>query len=386
MHDDLIEVAARRGRAWALAGVPIATAGPGVFVGIVAGIPAGVVTFAVLTVALSAWLLAGAPGIPTRPLPKRGLRPADPVVVHLAEGIGIANGTLPAAAWQLDHRQPNVAAIEQGERDLLLVTTGAMQTLTRDELEAVCATQLAIAHDKTCQRLEGMLVFWRMARVASVVIGFPAFFLFTAAPASVGGLFAALTFPAEAAGWLVAGKVKWWARVAADGVCVATTRHPAALVAALRKLAIDNGEKVPVGILTKATGAGATRWAIPPTMPWTMTTSVNDRVTDQRTAEQVEDVNLLVRAGLVRRICLEGGEQSLACRSEVVGAVRRAGRAAAMGGAAEVEGVLVGLQGAVGLAQSATGGPGWYPDPGAPGMLRWWDGRAWTAHQAPLHR
>ena len=65
--------------------------------------------------------------------------PADPVVVHIAEGIGLAAGSLPAAAWQLDHRQPNVAAIEQGDRDLLLVTSGAMQMLTRDELEAVCA-------------------------------------------------------------------------------------------------------------------------------------------------------------------------------------------------------------------------------------------------------
>ena len=27
--------------------------------------------------------------------------------------------------------------------------------------------------------------------------------------------------------------------------------------------------------------------------------------------------------------------------------------------------------------------PGWYPDPYAPAGLRWWDGAAWTAHQAP---
>lgn len=28
--------------------------------------------------------------------------------------------------------------------------------------------------------------------------------------------------------------------------------------------------------------------------------------------------------------------------------------------------------------------PGWYPDPGAPAQLRWWDGSRWTPHTAPL--
>ncbi|MBT2585678.1 DUF2510 domain-containing protein [Arthrobacter sp. ISL-95] len=27
--------------------------------------------------------------------------------------------------------------------------------------------------------------------------------------------------------------------------------------------------------------------------------------------------------------------------------------------------------------------PGWYPDPSDPRFVRWWDGRAWTAQQAP---
>ena len=28
--------------------------------------------------------------------------------------------------------------------------------------------------------------------------------------------------------------------------------------------------------------------------------------------------------------------------------------------------------------------PGWYPDPGLPANVRWWDGTSWTEHRAPV--
>ena len=381
MHDDLLEVAARRGAFWGLVGAPVAAAGPGVAVGAIAGaVLPGLVAFLAITAAFGGWLYVGAPGVPTTALPRDGVRPADLVVRNIAEAVGIANGELPAEAWQVDHAQPNVGVATLPGRDVLYVTTGAVGAMTRDELEAVCAAQLAIAHSPTVERLDRRMGAWLAIRASTWILGVPVIVIGSIAPI-VGLPLLAFVLPAELVSWFVVGKQRWWARVAADGVCVQTTRHPAPLVSALRKLSLWNGSRVPINWLSVVLGFGASRWAVPPTMPWSMTTSVNGRVTDQRTAEQVADIHLLVRAGLVRRMCLEGGDRSLASRAQVVEAVRRAGEAAARGGIAEVEGVLVGLEGVVGMAGAPAA---WYPDPDVPGMLRWWDGVRWTENRTPI--
>ncbi|MBA2283108.1 MAG: DUF2510 domain-containing protein [Acidimicrobiia bacterium] len=63
---------------------------------------------------------------------------------------------------------------------------------------------------------------------------------------------------------------------------------------------------------------------------------------------------------------------------DIAATVRNAGRAAASGAAAVVEGELVGLQGVLTRATP----PGWHPDPAGRARLRWWDGTRWTEHTA----
>ena len=90
---------------------------------------------------------------------------------------------------------------------------------------------------------------------------------------------------------------------------------------------------------------GGSQWAVELGPKWTSTVRVNNRMVDHRTAELVEDTRLLVRAALVRRVLLEQVEASVTSYEDIAAAVRRAGRAAAGGGVAEIEGELVGLDG-----------------------------------------
>jgi Zn-dependent protease with chaperone function len=374
MHDDLLEVAARRARAWLVLLAVVAALGPAVLVGVVAGPVAGVVAGVVAAAGLLVWILNGAPGIRRAAWPTAGLAPAGTEVAGIAAGIALATGREGIPAWEVTHAAPNVGAFRSPSGLALIVTDGARELLTRDQLEAVCATQLAIAADPTCHRLDGAVGFVRLVRatgfVVVVTLGLTLVFLL---PIALVGL---ATVPASVGAWLVGGRVRWWARVASDAVCVRTTRHPEPLVAALRLLARSSGEQVPVGLLTRWLGVGGSQWAVELGPTWTSQVSVNGRLVDQRTSELVEDTRLLVRAALVRRVLLEHDEASVASYQEVAAAVRRAGRAAATGGSAEIHGELVGLEGVV--TDRELPPAGWQPDPRRTGGWRWWDGTAWT--------
>ena len=344
MHDDLLEVAARRARSWLVVLAVAGALGPAVLVGIIGSLAAGVVAGVVAAVAGIVWLFAGAPGIRVAAWPTLDRVPAGPEVTGIAAGIALAEGETELQAWEVAHPAPNVGVFRTRTRTRrsLVVTDGARELLTRDQLEALCAAQYAIATDGTCRRLEGAVGWVRLVRalgfVVVVTLGFTLFVL----PVALIGL---AFVPASVAAWLVGGRVRWWARVATDAVCVRTTRHPEPLVDALRLLARASGEQVRVGIWTRWLGMGGSQWAVELGPKWTSTVQVNNRMVDHRTTELVEDTRLLVRAALVRRVLLEQVEASVTSYQDIAEAVRRAGRAAASGGVAEIEGELVGLDG-----------------------------------------
>jgi Zn-dependent protease with chaperone function len=386
LHDDLLDVAARRARGWLVVVGVVAAIGPGVLVAVLGGVLAGIVATTAAAMVIVAWLLAGAPGVGRVPWPRAGLAPAGTEVAGIAAGISLATGMPEPRAFEVAHAAPNVGGFVDRSGDVLLVTDGARALLNRDQLEAVCAAQLAIAHDSASRRLAGAVAAIRWARafgfLALVSLGL------TIPLVPPLGVAALATIPGTVAAWLCGGRVRWWARVAADGVCVRTTRHPEPLVAALRLLARWSGDQVPVGLLTQITGAGGAQWAIEIGPKWTSQMKVNGRLVDTRTAAMVDDTRLLVRAGLVRRVCLDGGEASLLSYRDIAAAVRSAGRAAAQGESALIEGELVGLDG---VAPAVAAGPpawhaaapeGWYLDPFGQSPYRWWDGTGWTERTA----
>jgi len=130
-------------------------------------------------------------------------------------------------------------------------------------------------------------------------------------------------------------------------VAIETTRHPEPLVRALRRLAGYNDDQVRV---KRSFGAADPFWAAAVRARVSMATMVvNDRARSRTSTEQVTDIALLLRAGIVERVCLGGEPNTLASWERAKAVFEQVGLASGDwgGGDAQVHGVVVTTEGAV---------------------------------------
>ena len=418
MHDELARVAWKRGRRWVLFASFLVGIGGAVALALVGG-PAGAVIGLLIGWPVGHHLLVRQ-GQGKGGAPRGAVTPGDQRQTNLADGIALATGTMPAAVFQVESPAPNVGALPVKGGYAVYFTSGATTSLQRDELEALCAAQIAGLIDPHPRKLHAAADRLRAGRLIScfsAVFLVPGFFI---API-VGGMVLAVDLPWTLACWALAERIRFWARAGVDAASVATTRHPQALVDALPRLAAWNGPKVKVQIPWGAIGAVDRFWMVPVSVGWTTTTEVNGRTTSTRSAELDEDIALLVRSSLVRQVCLQSRDADVTTYKEIKGYLKAAGKNAARGKSTLVEGVQVGLGGVVdptapeapkpaaftlaqadaslvdlhnvilgmvGQKQARSNGvpaipgvaPGWYPDPQVETGWRWWDGREWTSH------
>lgn len=149
---------------------------------------------------------------------------------NIADGLAIAVGVPADRVAVIDKPVPNVLALPTKSHGLVVVATdGAVQLLTRPELEALVASQLVVAGDPWVRRATRAQLAqgpWGLLLAMTIAIGLPNPLFFALAFASVFVfIFTALYRRADAVRDLVA-----------DSVAIHTTKNPAALVSALRDL------------------------------------------------------------------------------------------------------------------------------------------------------
>ena len=175
---------------------------------------------------------------------------------NLIEAIAIATGTTGVRLAALEDPVPNALTVGAGRRStVLIVTTGLVERLSRDELEAVIAAEMcAVA------RLDVGLRTTVVA-CASGTFALPGFVRFWLADVWYPTLVKLLTLPSRLAADRLRRRAFRDADFGADDMAVAITRYPAALRDALVAMLEDPG------VVVAVTPANAALWFEPMPFP-----------------------------------------------------------------------------------------------------------------------
>ncbi len=147
---------------------------------------------------------------------------ADGRLRNVADGLAIAIGEPPGRVLIHEAAIPNVGGFPTSAGVVVMATTGAVQQLRRDELEALVAAQFAGMRDPWCRLATRAELGWKLAQAvgfASILVAIP-FALFVAVLMMI-----------------VPRTVEATRDLCADVAAVAATRHPTALANAFRRLA-----------------------------------------------------------------------------------------------------------------------------------------------------
>ena len=284
---------------------------------------------------------------------------AAPDLVTIAEGPALARGVATPSVWRLESSAPNVACLPRHDGLHVVVSTAAERGLERDELEALIALQMSLLLDPAAARVRRPLYAGSRAITWSIRLPLLGAIVPTVRNVAWAGLTINLgvwgTLGLVALVVLVLKRVRWAWGIVGDAVALETTRYPEPLVRALRRMAGYNGDQVPV---PGSWGGTDAYWVLPVRRKVEVATFVvNNRAAKRSSTEQVSDAALLLRAGIVERVCLGGDPATLASWEAAAATFERLGRAAGWrGGDGTIDGVEVTAKGVGAGALPPVGG------------------------------
>jgi len=174
----------------------------------------------------------------------------EPRLHNLLAGLAIAAGTPPVTVALVDDAAPNALAVGRSPRDTtVVVTSGLVQKLTRDQLEAVLAVEVC-----AIRRLDIAL---RSVAMASTAGAYPLHNMLRSdlRPGRSwyerldwsGWLMMFVTWPTMMVASLLRRSVQRSSDFGADEMAITITRHPDALRSALQALQDDDTVLTPHG-------------------------------------------------------------------------------------------------------------------------------------------